>query len=82
MLSCLLVISVPLPFLFFFFFRFFVLFWLHHVPCKILVPQPGIKSDHLQWKCRVLTTGPPGDSFPYLSDSILTEAESVTYLYV
>ena len=27
-----------------FFFRFsFVLFWLRHVACGILVPQPGIK---------------------------------------
>ena len=30
--------------------------------CEILVPQPEIKP--LQWKHRVLTTGPPGNSPP------------------
>ena len=30
--------------------------------CGILVPQPGIEPGPLQWKRRVLTTGPPGNS--------------------
>ena len=29
--------------------------------CRILVPWPGIEPGPWQWKCRVLTTGPPGN---------------------
>ena len=35
---------------------FVCLFW----SCGILVPWPGINPCPLQWKCRVVTTGPPG----------------------
>ena len=34
-----------------------------HVACGILVPWPGIEPWPWQWKCRVLTTGPPGNSW-------------------
>ena len=34
------------------------------VACRILVPRPGIEPEMLKWKCRVLTTGPPGKSRP------------------
>ena len=37
-------------------------FWPHHAACSILVPQPGIEPGPQQWKRRVLTTGPPGNS--------------------
>ena len=30
--------------------------------CRILVPWPGIEPGPQQWKCRVLTTGLPGNS--------------------
>ena len=32
------------------------------VACGILVPWPGIEQRPWQWKCRVLITGPPGNS--------------------
>ena len=37
-------------------------FWPHCMACRILVPWPGIEPCPLQWKCRVLTTGLPGNS--------------------
>ena len=37
-----------------------LLFWLYHVTCGILVPDQGLKPWSWQWKCQVLTTGPPG----------------------
>ena len=40
-------------------------FWPRHVARGILVPRPGIKPVPLRWKCRVLTTGPPGKSCDY-----------------
>ena len=30
-------------------------FWLRHLACRILVPQPGIESESRQWNCWVLT---------------------------
>ena len=30
--------------------------------CRILVPRPETEPGPQQWKCRVLTTGPPGNS--------------------
>ena len=33
-----------------------------HVAHEILVPLPGIDTCLLQWKHRVLTSGPPGNS--------------------
>ena len=41
---------------------FIYLFWPCSEACGILVPWPGIKPILLQWKQRVLTTGPPGKS--------------------
>ena len=38
------------------------LFGPRRAACRILVPQPGVEPRPLQWKCRVLTTGPPGKS--------------------
>ena len=35
-------------------------FWLHCTACGILVSRPGIEPVPLNWKRRVLTTGPPG----------------------
>ena len=40
-----------------------IFFWLHRVACGILVPWPEIEPPPGQWKCQVLTTGPPGNSF-------------------
>ena len=40
----------------------FFFFWPQWAACGILVPQPGIELVPLQWKRRVLTTGPPGKS--------------------
>ena len=45
---------------YFFFLSFF--FWPRRAACRILVLQPGIEPRPLQWKCQVLTTGPPGNS--------------------
>ena len=41
---------------------FYLFFWPRHVACRILVPWPGIEPRPRQWKRRVLTTGPPGNS--------------------
>ena len=56
---------------------FFFFFWPHHGARKILVPPPGIKPHQTlnpgprQWKLRVLTTGPPGNSqhYPHFVDA-------------
>ena len=40
----------------------FLTFWPHCVPCRILVPWPGIEPMPLQWKHGFITTGPPGMS--------------------
>ena len=60
-----------------FFVCLFLLFWPRHVACGFLVPQPGIEpvATPLQWKHRVLTTGPPGMSrglecYPRCQDTI------------
>ena len=37
-------------------------FWPDCVAFRILVLQPGIEPGPWQWKCWVLTTGPPGNS--------------------
>ena len=37
-------------------------FWLHHLAGRILVPNQGLNPGPLQWKHRVLTTAPPGNS--------------------
>ena len=37
-------------------------FWPCHAACGILAPWPGVKPVPLQWKLRVLPTGPPGNS--------------------
>ena len=49
---------------------FFILFypilvsiiWVHHLACGNLVPWPRIERRPPQWKCRVLITGPSGNS--------------------
>ena len=38
-------------------------FWLYSAACEILVLWPGFESGPQQWKCQVLTTGPPGNSW-------------------
>ena len=43
----------------------FFFFWPHHKAYRILVPQPGVKPGLRQWRHRVLTTGPPGNSSLY-----------------
>ena len=40
----------------------YFLFWPCHAPCGILAPQPGIEHGTQQWKPRILTTRPPGNS--------------------
>ena len=44
---------------------FFFFFFGLATSCRMLVPQPGIKPGPLQCKCRVLTTGPPGNSLEH-----------------
>ena len=39
-----------------------IVFWPHRVTCGISVPQPGIELGPRQWKPRILTTRPPGNS--------------------
>ena len=48
-------------------FKIFSFFWLCHLACRILVPWPGTEPGPQQWKCRVLTTGPPGNSLFWFS---------------
>ena len=49
-------LSFRIPFFFFF-------FWRHPATCRILVPGPVTELGSLQWKRRVLTTGPPEGSW-------------------
>ena len=42
--------------------RHYFLFWPCCATCRILVPEPELNQDPRQWKCRVLTTGLPGNS--------------------
>ena len=37
-------------------------FWPCQAACSILVPQPGIEPRPQQWKPKILTSRPPGDS--------------------
>ena len=41
----------------------FFFFLLHCSAWVIFAPQPGIEPHPQQRKCRVLTTGPPGNSY-------------------
>ena len=67
----------------------FFFFWLHHLACRILVPQPGIEPEPWQWKCWVLTPWLPGTSLESLTlmtsssvDLHSTDSEiSVTILF-
>ena len=43
-------------------FVFLLFFGLTFASCKTLVPRRGLELCPLQWKLRVLTTGPPGKS--------------------
>ena len=44
------------------------LFILHRSICRKLVPTLGLNPCSLQWKCEVLTTGPPGKSSEYFDN--------------
>ena len=44
----------------------FLIFWPCRVACGILGPRQGSNLHPLQWKHRVLTTGPPGKSLAQL----------------
>ena len=46
----------------------FFFFSPRHTACRILVPYPGIEPVPLQWRCGVLTTGPPGKSQEWVLD--------------
>ena len=46
-------------------------FFFCHEACAILVPRPGIEPHPGQWKRRVLTTGPPGNSLAYCLNRLL-----------
>lgn len=39
-------------------------FWPHHVPCRFLVPQPGVEPGPQQYSW-ALATEPPGNSLKY-----------------
>ena len=41
-------------------------FWPRRAACGISVPRPGIEPGPRQWKPRILTTRPPGNSFVLL----------------
>ena len=41
---------------------FFLIFWLHHVACEILLPNQGLNLCPLHWNLRALTTGLPRNS--------------------
>ena len=56
----------PLPFLSSYL-SFFFLSLSSSLPLFLLIPQPGIEPGSQQWKHRVLTTRPPGNSHPLLS---------------
>ena len=43
-------------------FSFFFFFWPPSTACGILIPDHGLNLCPLQWKCGVLTAGPPGKS--------------------
>ena len=43
-------------------FYFSFSFWPHRAACRISVPQPGIEPGPRQWKPRILTIRPPGNS--------------------
>ena len=52
------------------------LFWPHCTACGILVPRPGIEPGPQEWKHRVLTTGPPGNSHRWNKNIMLVEKKS------
>ena len=43
----------------------FLIVWLRYAAGGMSVTQPGMNSHPLNWKCRILTTGPPGISPQY-----------------
>ena len=47
--------------------HYYMIFGLHHTACGILVPRPGPQ----QWKRRLLTIGPPGNSLGIITDTRL-----------
>ena len=49
-------LNFPIPHTFFFF------FWPHCTAYEIFVPRLGINPRPQQWKQRILTTGPPGNT--------------------
>ena len=55
----------------FLYFILFYFFWPHRVACRISVPQPGIEPRPRQWKPRILTTRPPGNSQECFSFTLL-----------
>ena len=59
--------------------RLFFFFWLRHMACRILVPCPGTEPRPQQWKCQVLTTGPPGNSQLWLIFNKIREYMCVYY---
>ena len=57
--------EMTIVFIYLFLFFFFFNFWPYHEVCRILVPNQRLNLD--PWRCelRVLTTGPPGDSYDH-----------------
>ena len=51
----------------FYFLNFIYLFLPHQIACGIPVPQSGIESGPWQWKPRILTSRPPGNSLESIS---------------
>ena len=50
-------------FVFVYFFKILFCFvWPHCMTCRISIPRRGTEPGQLQWKCQVLTTGPPENS--------------------
>ena len=42
---------------YYYFFQVYIYFYLWHLACRILVPQPGIEPSPWQWKLSILATG-------------------------
>ena len=62
-------------------FYLFIYFWPHCTACRSSVPWPGIKPGPWQWKPRILTTWPPGNSLlvDFLMMAILTGCEVISH---
>ena len=57
---------------------FTLFFFFCHMACGILVPDQGLNSCPLQWKCKLLATGSPGNSIYHNLKKKITNLYSIT----